>query len=125
MKKTIQFLTNLAEDLVVKAFSILIEAFSWTGYQSRKGYWKTLLTVILIMLPFYKTLDPGTAFQIGLVFTWVLLASHAKRLRDAGYSPWLAWFGIIVLTWIGIFVICGFFKSNPKVAAIDGQPIPE
>jgi hypothetical protein len=77
--------------------------FSFSGHIGRwrfLGY--LLVTSILGVLLAMIAMDsdaPGLLLVI-LPLAWIHLAAHAKRLRDAGWSPWLTL--LICIPWVGL-----------------------
>ncbi|MEN8847634.1 MAG: DUF805 domain-containing protein [Akkermansiaceae bacterium] len=56
----------------------------------------------------------------GIIGIWLPFMIAARRFRDVGYSPWLCLLYLIppidgdelYLSWIPVFIICGFFRSK-------------
>ncbi len=95
--------------------------FSFEGTISRSQYWLGMLAppVLFILLSLLvNSLTPlGNAmivlvFLVVLVFlsgsVWLVLAFLAKRLRDAGLSPWLCLLFFVPLADLVVVLIAGF-----------------
>ena len=68
--------------------------FDFSGRTSRKDFWLTWLCLILlgIVITVITALVPVLAlitWIYGLIILIPSLARGARRLRDAGFSPWL------------------------------------
>lgn len=77
--------------------------FSFAGYVGRwrfLGYLlvTTILAVLLTMMA-VESNAPGFLLAV-LPLAWIHLAAHAKRLRDAGWTPWLTL--LVVIPWVGL-----------------------
>jgi uncharacterized membrane protein YhaH (DUF805 family) len=108
--------------------NILLFFFSFRGLFSRLEWWisQIIVTAIYVIARVIESdLSDQTPELILLVLAlyvltcWVGLSGTAKRLRDAGYSPWMCLLGLIPL--IGgliLLVICGFFRSKRPETAL-------
>lgn len=81
--------------------------FEFSGRTSRKDFWLTWLCLILlyIIIGVITTIIPALVFILavfGLIVLIPSLAIGARRLRDAGFSPW--WL-LLLLTGIGGLVL--------------------
>ena len=90
--------------------------FDFSGRTSRKDFWLTILCLFLlgIVIGVITTLVPVLMF-ISWIFSLLTiipsLAMGARRLRDAGFSPW--WL-LLLLTGIGglILIILWIFPKK-------------
>ena len=90
--------------------------FDFSGRTSRKDFWLTILWLFLIgiLIGVITALVPVLA-----IVTWIWsliilipsLAMGARRLRDAGFSPWLL---LLLITGIGglILIILWLFPKK-------------
>ncbi len=103
--------------------------FGLKGTVSRTQFWLVtlagslaafILALPLSWLPVGVLLDTWflayLAFLCG--FYWVLFALHAKRLRDAGLSPWLCLLLFVPLVNLVIILIAGFKPTHRMVPDI-------
>ncbi len=74
---------------------------NFSGRTSRKDYWLTVLLLLIVSLVLGAIL-PMLCGIWGLIVLLPSLAICARRLRDAGFSPW--WL-LLLLTGIGEIVI--------------------
>ena len=90
--------------------------FDFSGRTSRKDFWLTWLCLILlgIVIGVVTVLVPALMF-ISWIFSLLILipslAMGARRLRDAGFSPWLM---LLLLIGIGglILIILWIFPKK-------------
>ena len=81
--------------------------FDFSGRTSRKDFWLTWLCLILlgIVIGVVTVLVPALMF-ISWIFSLLILipslAMGARRLRDAGFSPWLM---LLLLIGIGGLIL--------------------
>ena len=90
----------------------------------RTEFWVRMLGALVYFLLFFFSLAEG--IPIGTVgstiwfpvllfgFFWVILATHARRLRDAGLSPWLCLLCFVPLANLVVFLIAGFKPTAVK-----------
>lgn len=90
--------------------------FDFSGRTSRKDFWLTWLCLILlgIVITVITALVPVLAlitWIYGLIILIPSLAMGARRLRDAGFSPWLM---LLLLIGIGglILIILWIFPKK-------------
>ena len=91
--------------------------FGFQGTISRSQFWLAILVASLAAIPLatlpilLDLLVPGTMavwfFVILFGLYWVYFALHAKRVRDAGLSPWLSLLYIVPLANLAVFLIAG------------------
>ena len=107
--------------------------FSFQGTVSRSQFWLGMLApaivVILLVLLFNLLAPLGNAlvifvFVVFLVlqlgWLWLIFALSAKRLRDAGLSPWLCLLHFVPLVNLVVFLIAGF---KPTAVERTGAPM--
>jgi uncharacterized membrane protein YhaH (DUF805 family) len=99
------------------------------GKSSRSEWWLVALFLVLLqLLPFSifvlgVFLESDFLGQLGLVFlslAWLglvvpIMALYARRLRDAGFSPYLLFLLLVPLGGIAILIMMWFFPSKPAV----------
>ena len=106
--------------------------FSFQGTISRSQFWLGMLAlpvvVILLSLLINRLAPLGDALVILLFFVflvllsvwlWLVFALHAKRLRDAGLSPWNCLLFFVPLAGLVVFLIAGF---KPTAVERTGAP---
>jgi len=107
--------------------------FSFQGTISRSQFWLGILAELLVIflvaillerLGPIEGLGPGSMAAICvLVFFfgwwWVAFTLHAKRLRDAGLSPWLCLLLFVPLANFVVLLIAGF-----KTTAVEKTGAP-
>ena len=91
--------------------------FSFQGTISRTQFWLGMLAALVGVLLLAVLVDlfvpVGTwaamVFFFVLLFgvIWVILALHAKRLRDAGLSPWLCLLFFVLLADLVLLLVVG------------------
>ena len=99
--------------------------FTFTGKATRSEYWGVNIISYLLLLP---VLIIGAVFTMGgligsvvggllilagvIALSWAVLATTARRCRDAGINPWFA--GTIVIPWFAIipFIVFGCLKTE-------------
>jgi len=99
--------------------------FTFTGKATRSEYWGVNIISYLLLLP---VLIIGAIFTMGgligsvaggllilagvVALSWAVLATTARRCRDAGINPWFA--GAILIPWIAIipFIVFGCLKTE-------------
>lgn len=99
--------------------------FTFTGKATRSEYWGVNIIAYLLLIP---VLLIGAIFTMGgligsviggliilggvIALTWSVLATTARRCRDAGINPWFA--GTIVIPWFAIipFIVFGCLKTE-------------
>lgn len=103
--------------------------FGFRGTISHTQFWLVTLAgplaACLVALPLYW-LPQGVlldAFFLGYLaflcgFCWVFFALHAKRLRDAGHSPWLCILLFVPLVHLVITFMAGFKPTQRMVPDI-------
>jgi len=89
---------------------------NFSGRTSRKDFWLTVLIFLIIEIVFslLTAAVPVLGFLVwlfGIIIIIPSLAICARRLRDAGFSPW--WL-LIGLTGIGTIVLLIFFLLPKK-----------
>ena len=81
------------------------------------------VVVILLSLLINRLAPLGDALVVLLFFVflvllsgwlWLVLALHAKRLRDAGLSPWNCLLFFVPLAGLVVFLIAGFKPTAVK-----------
>ena len=100
--------------------------FAFTGTASRSEYWGVNIISYLLLLPI---LIVGKIFTMGglvgsvvggllivggvIALAWAVLATTARRCRDAGINPWFA--GTILIPWFALipFIVFGCLKPDP------------
>ena len=102
--------------------------FSFRGTISRSRFWLGVLLVhvaAVVLVPPILWLVPVGAMHSWLILLlysgvlWVFVAIHAKRLRDAGLSPWLCLLHLIPLGSLVVLLIAGF---KPTAVERTGAP---
>ena len=102
--------------------------FSFQGTISRSRFWLGMLAelfVVFLLAILSDLLVPagtvGAICVLVLLFglLWVVFALHAKRLRDAGLSPWLCLLYFVPLAGLVVFLVTGF---KPTVVERTGAP---
>lgn len=105
--------------------------FSFSGCISRSTYWAItiasisasfLMVIINISLMVgtfaglnLTNVNSGGKFVVMVVISllWINLATTVKRLRDAGFSPWLVFLNFVPSVGsLILFVMCAFFSSE-------------
>ena len=99
--------------------------FAFTGTASRSEYWGVNIMSYLLLLPI---LIVGIIFTMGglvgsvvgglliiggvIALAWAVLATTARRCRDAGINPWFA--GTILIPWFALipFIVFGCLKPD-------------
>ena len=99
--------------------------FTFTGKATRSEYWGVNIISYLLLLP---VLIIGAVFTLGgligsvvggllilagvVALTWAVLATTARRCRDAGINPWFA--GTILIPWFALipFIVFGCLKTE-------------
>lgn len=89
-------------DIITKHF------FDFGGKETRKVYWLFYLNCIILY--FILGLISGTVSAIvGLILLLPALGILVRRLRDAGFSPWLALLLLVpVVGWIIVAILACF-----------------
>ncbi len=91
--------------------------FSCQGTISRSQFWLGVLAVLVatfLLSILSDLLGPAGTMGAILVFVllfgllWVFIALNAKRLRDAGLSPWLCLLWFVPLANLVVFLVVGF-----------------
>ena len=95
--------------------------FSFEGTISRAQFWLGILAppVALVALSLvvnqFAPFGDATVILLWLVFlvlfsgwAWLILALHAKRLRDAGLNPWLCLLLFVPLANLVVSLLAGF-----------------
>ena len=104
----------------------MVDLFSFKGTSSRTQFWLVALAgslvALLLALPLSwlpESVLADTLFLSYLAFLcglyWVFFALYAKRLRDAGLSPWLCLLLFVPLVNLVITLIAGF-KPTQRMA---------
>ncbi len=109
--------------------------FSFQGTISRPQFWLGNLAVglagVLVSLPpaFVPGLGLFFVFSLyglhGLLY-WVIATLHARRLRDAGLSPWLCVLLFVPLAGVAVFLVAGFKPTKttaPDPSAYKDSPV--
>jgi uncharacterized membrane protein YhaH (DUF805 family) len=99
--------------------------FFFTGNATRSEYWGVNIISYLLLIPILivgiiftfggllGSVVGGLLILVGVVaLSWAVLATTARRCRDAGINPWFA--GTILIPWLAIipFIVFGCLKSN-------------
>ena len=66
----------------------MLKYFSFFGRAKRKEYWLTIVILFVIALLLQILFFPLLIF-FAIPAVWINLAVTARRLRDAGWNPWL------------------------------------
>ena len=104
--------------------------FSFQGTICPTRFWLDMLKALAFAISILFSL--GLSIPIGTVgstiwfpvllfgFFWVFLTLHAKRLRDAGLSPWFCLLCFVPLANLVVFLIAGF---KPTAVKKTGAPM--
>lgn len=102
-----------------------LKYFNFDGKATRSEYWGVNIISYLLLVP---VLIVGAIFTMGgligsviggllmlggvIALTWAVLATTARRCRDAGINPWFA--GTIIIPWFAIipFIVFGCLKTE-------------
>ena len=85
-------------------------AFDFKGYSSRQEFWFGLLGILLVNIIAFGLSTYSPIFTLVIVVNnFSLIATFIRRLRDAGYSPWL--FLLILVPVISLLIF--YFNSKP------------
>lgn len=85
----------------------------FTGRGSRAEFWWFTLAIALVA-SVAAAISPLASTIVAAATVVPLLAAGARRLRDAGQSPWWLW---ILLAPIGGLVVVGFLCAMPSANA--------
>ena len=106
----------------------------FTGRSSRSEYWYSWLYSVLLYLALVVPLTfvpsaevqlfaiTGVPLAIGLAHLVPNLAIAVRRLRDAGFSPFLIFIALVPFGGIALFVMA-FFESKPPQAGVAQAPL--
>ena len=104
-----------------------LKYLSFEGRATRSEYWGVYIISYLLLLPvllvgavltmagMFGSIVGGLLMLAGVVvLTWCILATAARRCRDAGISPWFA--GTILIPWLTLipFIVFGCLKTESK-----------
>ena len=92
--------------------------FNFNGTAKRQEYWAVYLLSVLALLVGTVIVDGGSALAglVALIILvgalWVLLATTARRLRDAGLN--MFWIILIVVPYVSLIatIVFGVVKSK-------------
>lgn len=89
-------------DIITKHF------FDFSGKEGRKVYWLFVLNCFIVSF-ILGLISSTVSFIFSLVVLLPSLGILVRRLRDAGFSPWLALLLIIpVVGWIAVVILACF-----------------
>jgi uncharacterized membrane protein YhaH (DUF805 family) len=89
-------------DIITKHF------FDFSGKEGRKVYWLFVLNCFIVSF-ILGLISSTISYIFSLVILLPSLGILVRRLRDAGFSPWLALLLIIpVVGWIAVVILACF-----------------
>ena len=89
-------------DIITKHF------FDFGGKEGRKVFWLFVLNCFIVNLIF-SAIWATLATIVGLILLLPSLGIIVRRLRDAGFSPWLALLLIIPgIGWVAVAILACF-----------------
>lgn len=104
-----------------------LKYFSFDGTSTRSEYWGVNIISYLLLVP---VMIVGAIFTLGgligsvvggllilagvVALSWAVLATTARRCRDAGINPWFA--GTILIPWFALipYIVFGCLRSEKK-----------
>ena len=106
--------------------------FSFQGTINRSQFWLGMLAPPVAIFTLSLLLNQFAPFADAVVvllwfvflvpflgWAWLILALHARRLRDAGLSPWLCLLLFVPLANLAVSLIAGF---KPTAVERTGAP---
>jgi uncharacterized membrane protein YhaH (DUF805 family) len=89
-------------DIITKHF------FDFSGKEGRKVYWLFVLNCFIVSF-ILGLISSTISYIFSLIILLPSLGILVRRLRDAGFSPWLALLLIIpVVGWIAVVILACF-----------------
>lgn len=104
-----------------------VKYFEFTGRATRSEYWGTNLVAYLLLIPVVML---GALFTLGgiigavvgaliiiagvISLTWAVLATTARRCRDAGINPWFTLAVLIPYIAIIPWIVFGCLKTEKE-----------